>query len=188
MKQNDESGRWEGRHTDGDVVEAVAEQEPAGTADVAAALDVTRQAADYRLRRLRDDGRVESDKIGGVLVWSTSEEPTVEHDGTDSEDVRTEPAVGRSEDLEARVRELDIPGSGSSFEARVVAIVTIVEHLEEVGEARTDELKALVDADAVNYSSADSFWTNVVRTKKALKDLSDVEAPGKGEKVYRYKR
>jgi DNA-binding Lrp family transcriptional regulator len=188
MKQNDDNGQWEGRHTDADVVDALAEQEPAGTADVAAALDVTRQAADYRLRRLRDDGRVVSDKIGGVLVWSTSGEEAVEHDDAVSSDARREPTADRSEDLEARVRELNIPGSGSRFEARVDAIVDIVEHLEEVGEARTDELKALVDADAVNYSSADSFWTNVVRTKKALKDLSDVEAPGKGEKVYRYKR
>lgn len=71
----------------------------------------------------------------------------------------------------------------SRFEARVD---TIIEHLEQVGEARTDELKTLVDAEAVNYSFADPFWANVVRTKKALKDLLNSEAAGKSEKIYRF--
>lgn len=34
---------------------------------------VTRQAADYRLRQLRESGHVEAEKIGNTLVWSLSE-------------------------------------------------------------------------------------------------------------------
>jgi len=79
------------------------------------------------------------------------------------------------------VRELNIPGSSCRFGARVD---TIVEHLEQVGEARTDELKPLVDVNAVTYSFVGPFWANAVRTKRALKYLLNIEAAGKSKKVY----
>ena len=44
--------------------------EPAGTSEVADALGCTTQNADYRLRKLRDAGRVESKKVGRSLVWT----------------------------------------------------------------------------------------------------------------------
>lgn len=59
-----------GRHTDEEYVQAVAGHEPAGTVEVADAVGVTRQSADYRLRQLREEGRVNSKKVGGVLVWT----------------------------------------------------------------------------------------------------------------------
>jgi DNA-binding Lrp family transcriptional regulator len=62
-------GRFTQEHTDGEVLAAVRAHEPAATSEVADELDVSRQAADYRLRRLRDDGRVNSKKIGASLVW-----------------------------------------------------------------------------------------------------------------------
>lgn len=43
------------------------------TKEIADAVGVTRQGADYRLRQLRDDGVVTSEKIGNVLVWSVDE-------------------------------------------------------------------------------------------------------------------
>lgn len=52
-----------------EYLQAVADHEPAGTREVADAVGVARQSAEYRLKQLRDAGRVESKKIGGVLVW-----------------------------------------------------------------------------------------------------------------------
>ncbi len=60
--------------SDDDVIEAVRETQPAGTADIADALGVQRQAADYRLRNLREESRVQSQKIGGSLVWTLPDE------------------------------------------------------------------------------------------------------------------
>ncbi len=60
--------------SDDDVIEAVRETQPAGTADIADALGVQRQAADYRLRTLREESRVQSQKIGGSLVWTLPDE------------------------------------------------------------------------------------------------------------------
>lgn len=56
--------------SDDSVIEAVQETQPAGTADIADTLGVQRQAADYRLRHLREDNKVQSQKIGGSLVWT----------------------------------------------------------------------------------------------------------------------
>lgn len=190
-----EDGRISKTRTDREVLDAVEEHQPAGTADVAEALGVTRQAADYRLRRLREDGRVDGKKVGGSLIWTVEQRPGPQRPAdtpeptTEPNDRHTpppEPTGLDVDDLERRVRELDIPGSGSRLDARVDAIVAIVEYLEQEGEAHTGQLKLLVDGDAVGYSSVGSFWTNVVRAKDVFKELPDVEAPGKGEKVYTY--
>ena len=68
-RTRDTSGRYKSNVTDDDVVAAVRAHDPAATSEVADAVDVTRQAVDRRLRRLRDDGRVSSKKIGASLVW-----------------------------------------------------------------------------------------------------------------------
>lgn len=58
------------RHSDEEYVNAVSKHEPAGTKEVADTVGVARQSADYRLRQLEDEGRVESKKIGNSLAWS----------------------------------------------------------------------------------------------------------------------
>lgn len=40
------------------------------TSEIADAVGITRQGADYRLRQLRDEGRVDAEKVGNTLVWS----------------------------------------------------------------------------------------------------------------------
>ena len=64
-----EGGRFEPEYPD-DVIEAVAENDPAGTTEVADELGIARRSADYRLRRLLDDERVSKKKVGSSLVWS----------------------------------------------------------------------------------------------------------------------
>jgi len=62
------------RHADEEYIDAVRDHEPAGTSDIAGAVGVARQSADYRLRKLEEDGLVKSDMIGNSLVWTLSEE------------------------------------------------------------------------------------------------------------------
>lgn len=55
-------------------IDAVREHEPAGTTEIADAVGVARQSADYRLRQLEDQGLVTSKKIGNSLAWSLVED------------------------------------------------------------------------------------------------------------------
>lgn len=56
-------------HSASDYLEAVQAHDPASTREVADAVGVTRQAADYRLRKLEEENMVKSKKVGRELVW-----------------------------------------------------------------------------------------------------------------------
>ena len=192
----DEEGRFSPSTSDEELLDAVAANAPAATAAVADAVDLTRQAADHRLRQLREAGRVESVEIGGSLAWSvgpgdesvTKTAPDREnlHTRGVTEDVTT--VTADEDDLDARIRALDVPGSGTRLDERVAATVRVVEHLAAEGEATAEELKALLDDDSVGYADVGSYWANWIRGAGVLKAIAEVEAPGKGEKVYRYRR
>ena len=68
-KERDEDGRFEPKHSDEAVLEAVRNHEPAGTQEIADELGIARQSADYRLRNLLNEGRVSKKKIGNSLAW-----------------------------------------------------------------------------------------------------------------------
>lgn len=59
-------------YSEEDYIEAIRANAPATTQEIADAVGVTRQGADYRLRTLRDAGTVTSEKIGNTLVWEVS--------------------------------------------------------------------------------------------------------------------
>ena len=71
-ERRNECGQFTPQYDDEEVLDAVRDHEPAGTSEVADALGCTTQNADYRLRKLRDAGRVESKKVGRSLVWTLS--------------------------------------------------------------------------------------------------------------------
>ena len=73
-RQRDNSGQFEPEVSDSEILDAVRENEPAGTTEVSDAVGLARQNADYRLRQLRDTGRVESKKVGQSLVWMLADE------------------------------------------------------------------------------------------------------------------
>ncbi|ELY83434.1 winged helix-turn-helix domain-containing protein [Natrinema gari] len=73
-RERNEGGQFVPEHTDEDVLNAVREYEPAGTKEVADELGIARQSADYRLRRLLDEGQVSKKKVGNSLVWSAEED------------------------------------------------------------------------------------------------------------------
>lgn len=60
-------------YSEDEYLDAVREHSPASTKEVADAVGVTRQGADYRLRELEDDGRVRSKMVGNSLVWMLAE-------------------------------------------------------------------------------------------------------------------
>jgi predicted transcriptional regulator len=69
-RERNEGGQFEPEYTDKEVMEVVAENEPAGTTEVADELGIVRQSADYRLHRLLDGERISKKKVGNSLVWS----------------------------------------------------------------------------------------------------------------------
>jgi predicted transcriptional regulator len=72
-RERNEGGRFEPEHTDEEVIEAVRENEPAGTREVADELGIARQSADYRLRRLYDEERLSKKMVGNSLIWTVNE-------------------------------------------------------------------------------------------------------------------
>jgi len=198
----DESGRFAQTVSDDVVLAAVRAHTPAATSEVADECGVTRQAVDYRLRELRDDGRVNSKKIGASLVWF----PT---DGRELGDERAsergergsepEPPDGwgdvpgdeprddepdRPNPHREAVEALGLEGAGSRLEAREAALVDVVDYLREHGEATAGELKDRLDVDGAGYDDADSFWANLRR--QDVFDTLPVETPGRGGRLYRY--
>ena len=75
----------EDRHSDEEYLDAVREHEPAATSEIAEVVGVARQSADYRLRKLEDDRKVASKKIGNSLAWSLAD-GAVEIRDVDSDD------------------------------------------------------------------------------------------------------
>jgi predicted ArsR family transcriptional regulator len=68
-KPRTETGEYESTVTNQDILAAVDTHSPAATSEVADEIDMTRQGADARLRRLHESGDVEKKKIGASLVW-----------------------------------------------------------------------------------------------------------------------
>lgn len=65
----DEASDGREKYPDEAFLEAVRVQQPATTQKVAEAVGCTRRNADYRLRRLRDEGKVDAEMFGNSLVW-----------------------------------------------------------------------------------------------------------------------
>lgn len=61
------------RYSDDEILNAIREADPATTSNVGNELGCSRQAADFRLRRLEDEERVASQMVGNSLMWSISE-------------------------------------------------------------------------------------------------------------------
>jgi predicted transcriptional regulator len=79
--ERDEDGQFTARVPDEEILDAVRDLEPAGTADVGEAVGLARQNADYRLRRLEEAGCVDRQKIGPTLVWSIADGDSTEPGG-----------------------------------------------------------------------------------------------------------
>jgi predicted transcriptional regulator len=71
-RERDEQGQYTSSYSDAEILDIVEQYEPASTKQIAEELNIARQSADYRLRKLLDQGSVSKKKIGNSLAWSTS--------------------------------------------------------------------------------------------------------------------
>lgn len=61
-------------HSEEEYLDAVRENEPAATSEVAEAVGVARQSAHHRLDKLKEKGLVTKQTIGNSLAWSVAED------------------------------------------------------------------------------------------------------------------
>jgi hypothetical protein len=198
-RNRDEStGQFAGEVTADDVVAAVRAHDPAATSEIGDELGVSRQAADRRLRRLRDDGRVSSKKIGASLVWfmprETGARPAhVDADAFDADDLQGDASTTLADDAGARAGESDagdvdrvalpddVP-SGVDGDAARDAIDAAREFVRTDGPASAREIVAAVmPAHALGYDVPElepgdryrgAWWCRIV--KPGLDGLDDV--------------
>lgn len=97
-----------------------------------------------------------------------------------------ESAVAAAGDAGALPEDLDLPGSGETLERRRAALARLYAHLRDEGTASRSDFLDLIDPDAVDYSSAESFWANAIKGRDSLRALPGVEAPGEGGHTWRY--
>lgn len=206
-KDRNSEGRFTQQHTDDDVVAAVRAHEPAATSEVANELGIARQSADYRLRKLRDAGRVSSKKIAASLVWFTAGRGRE----TDADDVDApddvlerdpEPSVPDNDPDEhtpaqattdVRLQDVDFP-TGRDRDECVAAVHAARDHLRDHGPATMRELVAdVMPKHPVGYDVPDlepgdryrgAWWRKVV--KPGLEAVDDVEKPPTGGSEWRY--
>lgn len=72
-RQRSSTGEFEPSFADNEFIDAIRENEPASTKEIGDTVGCSRQNADYRLRKIEEDGRVKSKLVGNSLVWMVVE-------------------------------------------------------------------------------------------------------------------
>ena len=186
------TGQFTGEVTADDVVAAVRAHDPAATSEIGDELGVSRQAADRRLRRLRDDGRVSSKKIGASLVWfmprTRETRETAAHgdaDAFDTDDLQGDASTTLADDADAHADRVALPDdvpSGVDGDAARDALDAAREFLRTDGPASAREIVAAVmPAHTLGYDVPElepgdryrgAWWRRIV--KPGLDGLDDV--------------
>jgi len=194
-RTRDTSGRYTGDVSNTDVVAAVRAHDPAATSEVGDELGISRQAADRRLRRLRDDGRVSSKKIGASLVWFLPRETGARatHAAETSDDADTPTDTHAAETpahaAERETRDDTVPAlpdgvpTGVDDDAARDAIAAVRAFLRTDGPASMREIvTAVMPTHTLGYDVPEleagdryrgAWWRKVVQP--GLKTLDDVE-------------
>jgi len=68
-RRDPETGRYTPAFTDDELLQALEEHEPAGTAELADIFDCSQPGAYQRLTQLEQKGLVASKLVGGTKVW-----------------------------------------------------------------------------------------------------------------------
>jgi DNA-binding Lrp family transcriptional regulator len=198
-RTRDTSGRYTGSVSNTDVVAAVRAHDPAATSEIGDELGISRQAADRRLRRLRDDGRVSSKKIGASLVWFLPRETGARAPG-DAETSADVDTPADTHDAETPAHDAESGVSTPEFKRRIRAylderdggprksyareiLADAVVYLREHGDATTAELKSeLYPAYADHYGGERAMWEST--GGRYLEAAPGVEKIGEGEWSY----
>lgn len=185
-------------------LEAIRDNEPATTQEVADAIGVTRQGADYRLRQMADDGPVEKQLVGNTLIWTVESGPQASETASATRDVVSptgDPGPGETadsgrdggaEDTDA-LDDVDFPSTKDRDEC-VTAVLAARDYIRENDGATMRELvDAVMPPHSLGYNVPDlapgdrfrgAWWRHVV--KPGLEALTDVEKPDSSESVWRY--
>lgn len=162
--------------SDDELVAAVAEAEPAGTAEVADRVGITRQGVDKRLRELAGS-RVERKKIGQALVWSSLDsgdsadaEPDVDSPSQErAVDAGPTTAVDFADAVDEAVSHM--AGGDELPDTRTPALREAVSQLRRSGEVTLDELVAQAyDAADGGYGTHDAYRQSINRALDSLAD------------------
>jgi predicted transcriptional regulator len=200
-RERDEAGQYVETVGPEDVLDVFdAVDGPAITSsDVAEHLECTTEAARQKLQRLVEDGTLDRRKTGRTVIYWRAERRTHTPDDTpprasaeesigddvDDDTDRLTAALDATDDLRATVRPA-LAGDGDLLERRVDAILRMYVYLREHGTAESDDLRDVVDPDAVDYAGADSVWSNMVKGKDTLRALPGVRTPSAGKATWRY--
>lgn len=176
-----DDGRFSTAVTDSELLAAVRTHEPAATSEVAGEVDITRQGADKRLRQLRDDGQVNSKKIGASLVWFSVDDDADAGDspldsrgeshgdatetGNDTTTDGATDGVSLGDDVPERIDDAD------ARDAVAAAVDYVAEHgptgMREVVNAVLPEHPLGYDTDVVPLESGERYrgawWRKVVK-------------------------
>jgi hypothetical protein len=82
--------------------------------------------------------------------------------------------------------DMDLPGSGDTLQKRRATVARLYQHLQQQGTATKSDFLELVEPEEVNYSSAESFWSNCIKARDTLRTLPGVHPPNEGEHTWRY--
>lgn len=172
--------------------------EPLIASEIADTLGCSRKTAYNKLRALEEDGDLTSKKVGGRsrVYWIPISSPI---EGGESVAATDQPIdVGFSENLDTdqdtdavwrAIQAVDTPGSGDTAAIRERALREVYDYLRMEGEGSKSAFGEYLSANNIDVGyrgGFDSFWTNYVKAKDALKQLPNVEAPGEGEHMWRY--
>jgi DNA-binding Lrp family transcriptional regulator len=205
-ERRNQEGRFTPEHTDEEILAAVRAHEPAATSEVADEVGMTRQGADRRLRRLRDEGRVNSKKIAASLVWFAPKQdgeegqerrdtPPEEPSGATPDDP---PPVDEALDTHREAPESDradtaledaLAGLDTTADRRD-AVRACVEYLREQGTAqKSGFVDAVYPEHPAGFGSAGGWWNKIGKEYlRAVAEDVDVSAPpaGEGSHTWRY--
>lgn len=98
-----------------------------------------------------------------------------------------EPDVDRVVAVDAIIDELDLPGSGTTLEARRDAVRACWRYLREQGDARkADFIDDVYPDEQARYGSAGGWWNAVGKQglREVAREHESVEAPGEGEHIW----
>ncbi|PCR88669.1 helix-turn-helix domain-containing protein [Natrinema ejinorense] len=72
FQHDSSSGDFSPQTSSGKILRVVRRLEPASTGEIADELEVHRNTARYRLKKLEDQRKVEKEEIGGAFVWRSN--------------------------------------------------------------------------------------------------------------------
>ncbi len=72
-ERDEKSGKFTEEYPPDVFIEALEEISPAGTTDVADKVGCDRRTAYLKLQKLKEDGAVQSQKVGNALLWNLSD-------------------------------------------------------------------------------------------------------------------